>query len=1116
MDINPVELLEYTYRRLLGPFDYPEDLMRDKPYGFYTVGILDSRKKIKEKEKYKGEEEIISEEEGATTEEEGEEEIYLYEQSELDPRDLPYSTGVIFSYDKGKNGVFEFKLFLTYALYKKHKDEDGEYFLRNPYEYAFNLNSEEIKKGKRIELEGNAVCFIIQPDENKIFISLVNERSGELSKEERCIYQPYIGIKAVRGRILSEDSRDKVTRSFKGALVSVISNKELLDLKEIYGDTSFVARDMSSFLRKHGMSLENLDLLTTYIPFYFKLQPVHAEYNFALSSEEDDDGLLESFIAEAEKMINDYSVWSRLQEEDTSIPESKINDIKLTVERMTKSLLLLKNEEDVRKAFAFACKTSAKAAEWAGIRNFNLRPFQAAYILTVLETLVNPSSEYKYFCDILNVPTGAGKTEAYLLLAVFYAAYRRLKYGERGYGTAVFSRYTLRMLTVQQFLRTLRTFTAAEYLRIKEQRKEFGEEPFSVGLWVGQGITPNYLVGRPISGKWIPGMIDYLKYGRKQNRAIGQAGIVSVCPACGIPLVIPKDFLKDENEKEIYIPFGEDTHECGEYYADYIKEEIENAAGGVEVLEIKFRPGYLYLKLKGPAASDIAEILDKIWENLSLPCEPLLKNPRTDINPNFDMKYPGFRYPGYRVHRNENEYEIRCPNINCELNEYNIPIRAYTVDDYLYQNPPTFLISTVDKIAQLPCKDEALNLFGKNTEPPGLIIQDEIHLIEGPMGSLFGLYETAVDFLCKNKAKYISSSATVKEADIVSNNALAREVFLFPVTLDKWDIRDSFFLKYPLKLKKGSDFRLYAGICAFGKGPGTPQVDTYEALFTFLKNKGIRHPIVGYYNEIKELSRAVGFLKQDVSGRLQRSIIFTELSSRIRSEKIGSVLKEIERNFNIYDAILTTSIFGTGVDIPGLSVMVMRGQPKRTADYIQATGRVGRKGNSFVFVIYGNTRPRDISHFEYFVPYHRDTEKFIEDPSVYPFAISIFERVLPAIGVIVFKKEFRGNQTDLAKRMTGRLQDILSERNGKQLPEFRLDSDVIRIYTENFSQKFERCITKSGMNAKCLFSIDMRGSFILTPLPDMIEDVVQRTCFQNIPSSLRNTEGEILLEIRGS
>ena len=1127
---NTAEFLEILYKRLVGPYDGINEYRGEEPHGFYTTGILDTINKPEEIEETEDEEILSDFTEGETVvneETEEEQRLPTADKPFLDPKSFPVSMGILFVFERNSDEEFESELFLSYAEYRK---EDGKW-IRIPYSWKLNLtvNTDNTvtvsvnNKSKRFngdiefELPGEVFLRIkLLPSrtrgKDRLVISLINKRdkNRNLSKSERCIYQPQIGIRSIKGKVIYEGLHSRSETPFKGMMCSVITAKEIENLYKIRGNLEFIAPDL---VNKYGEeTLKSLDLLTTFLPFYIQPAPEHNEsYDFSVDPSQSDEELITKFLREVRKLVSDYADW--IDEIAGETEERQIAVLRKTIERMNESLNLLSKDEKVRQAFAFALKTAAKAAQWNGITNFSLRPFQAAYVLLVLHSLCTDKG--KDYCDILNVHTGAGKTEAYLILAVFYAAYRRLIHGHKGGGTAVISRYTLRMLTVQQFLRTLRTFTAAEFLRKTQYGNTLGEEPFSVGLWVGQGITPNKLNTTWYNGKKIPGMGEYLQNGTGENIA----GIVSVCPSCGTPLVISRDFMKDTRNGKIYIPFkiktGTNISSVLNEIRNLLQVIIDDELPGILSAEVGLYPkksneGFIKISILQNENFDLAEKLADIWEKVKDNIPENIEFNLPHNSSDFGIKYPSFRYPGYRLLKERSRivgYEIFCPNPECELNQNDINIHGYIVDEYLYKHPPTFLLGTVDKFAQLPCKDEILNFFGgAEFLPPGLIIQDEIHLIEGPMGSLFGLYECAVDYLCNGNAKYISSSATVKEAATVSLNALGREAFIFPQTVKREDSFDNFFIKYPLRVTPGKKYKIYAGICAFGKSSVTPQVDTYEALLKYIDAANLDIPVVGYYNEIKELARAVSALKQDVSGRVGKPLILTELSSRIRSERIAFVLREIERNYKKYDVILSTSIFGTGVDIPNLQLMVMRGQPKRTADYIQATGRVGRKNNAFVFVIYGNTRPRDISHFEYFVPYHAAITEYIEDPSVYPFATSILERVLPAIGTVVVKK------VSDPKKLQKELCNLLFQRNQRQKTGFRMHPGKLRGRCMSTVQRLQRC-KDEGYRAGCLYSLKQKGKFLLTSLSDDVEGIREKACFTDIPSSLRNTDGEIYLEI---
>ena len=310
---------------------------------------------------------------------------------------------------------------------------------------------------------------------------------------------------------------------------------------------------------------------------------------------------------------------------------------------------------------------------------------------------------------------------------------------------------------------------------------------------------------------------------------------------------------------------------------------------------------------------------------------------------------------------------------------------------------------------------------------PNLIIQDELHLMDGPLGSLFGLYETMVDAIIRTSGgnpKYIASTATINNADKQASHLFSKQLFQFPPA--GLDIDDSFFVKQG-KFEDGFDEknpgRLYMGVYAPGKGPMTPQVRLWARILKASKDLEDDELIskywtlVGYYNSIRELSGGIALYNDDIRARLNNiaeveseqddeidvreldSENLKELSSRIDSTKLSLILDELERDGANnkkpdFDAIFTTSMFGTGVDISHLSTMIMNAQPKTTGDYIQATGRIGRNHGGLIIDLLRAGRPRDLNHYELFASYHSRMNREVEPISVSPFSEGCLNRGL--------------------------------------------------------------------------------------------------------------------------
>lgn len=402
-----------------------------------------------------------------------------------------------------------------------------------------------------------------------------------------------------------------------------------------------------------------------------------------------------------------------------------------------------------------------------------------------------------------------------------------------------------------------------------------------------------------------------------------------------------------------------------------------------------------------------------------------------------------------------------------------IPIPALTVDDQVYHRCPSLVIATVDKFARLAFEPKAAALFGNVDDyhsrwgyyregcpsssggnlpsgyqphppgrsrgnplhvpvspfmPPDLILQDELHLIEGPLGSMVGLYETAIDLLCQYRQdgqpivpKYIASTATVRQAEPQVRAIFDRRLAQFP----PWAISadDRFFARdseiHPLESNRPG--RLYVAVCAPGKGAQTPIVRIWSALLQSAHERWqvSQTPevdrfwtLVGYFNAIRELAGALSLFRQDIPERIAfragggaRPLDrWLELSSRASSLELPALLERLTIPApEALDAVFATSMFGTGVDVDRLSLMVVHGQPKTTASYIQATGRVGRQGGGLIVTFFRASRPRDLDHYEFFTGYNRALYRHVEPITVAPFSPRARERGLGPLAVILLR-----------------------------------------------------------------------------------------------------------------
>ncbi|RNB83881.1 hypothetical protein EDM59_15285 [Brevibacillus nitrificans] len=581
--------------------------------------------------------------------------------------------------------------------------------------------------------------------------------------------------------------------------------------------------------------------------------------------------------------------------------------------------------------------------DWPEEKYGNWRPFQIAFILMNLKSISTPEDKERNTVDIIWFPTGGGKTEAYLGLTAFTIFMKRLKDKDDD-GTTVLMRYTLRLLTAQQFQRAASLICACEMIR-KENEDKLGKKRITIGLWVGESLTPN-----------------------KRTDAV-------------------KAFnqLNNSNRKEEENPF---------------------------------------VMLKCP------------WCGAQM--GPVTAGKVTLIR-------------GYRKVPTPSTVKFQCHNNECDFSKNNFDLPLQVIDEDIYDVPPTLVIGTVDKFAMLPWKPEARALFGyrdkgerPRVSPPELIIQDELHLISGPLGSMVGLYETLISELCRNTetgigAKIVASTATISRAKEQAHalyNCGKENVFQFPPQCI--DAGESFFA-YEDKKSLG---RIYVGVHASAlPSHATTQIRVISSLLQGVKSVPAsdeieRNPywsIVSYFNSLRELGHAATLIRADIreylnavwmrkgihkSGEhdprrfINRAI---ELTSRIPNNEIPQSLQALEIDYPVtgkhpypVDICLATNMISVGLDVPRLGLMTVTGQPKTTSEYIQATSRVGRSKNApgLVFIIYNTTKPRDRSHFEHFYSYHSTIYSQVEPTSVTPFSAPVRERALHAllVGFVRYSK----------------------------------------------------------------------------------------------------------------
>ena len=1199
-----------------GPFEQLSAL--ENPLNEYLTGVLIPVKQYSEaKEEKEGEEKLdgpetsFDEIEDTSDEESGE--IPVASPS-LDPKRKPSSMGITFFVETSTTPI---RACITWAEYDAVTEGGKSLYQRHPRSRVIEipLNGKgKLKIGEYKEIYLHYHINEINSDNHKRRISLfvVNEIEPEdryKTEVENTVFQPQIRIKLGIGSKLVIESYKTVSDSTDSELALLYKHRDFsvrghlcsVVLKEfdpqIFSDHfsevySGNALESPAFKWLDGIVSTNLtekevtefsepDLRTDFVPLYSVPGPKYELFDrngnpFDFNAEdlaqmwnpEDLRRYLDPMLDSLEKWIesNKQEISTR-PEHEKSILLRISTEAAVSLQRMKKGLNLLLRDKKARLSFCLTNKAMELQYRWNKKANGGLkwRPFQIAYFLLTIESIFNPSSDERGVCDLLWVATGGGKTEAYLAIIAFTIVLRRLKGLEspdEGFGTSVITRYTLRLLAIQQFRRTLSLITALEYLRVLRDGKDqygwrptgysatgkytLGSSSFTIGLWVGSGVTPNKLEGTDYTTE---GAISKLKK-ISDPMDSSEPAQITTCPACDTILSISAEGL-EKGKHVLHVIVKADSGKLLGAVSSIVSKYNKVTLDRLEIRE-KDNKKYSTLKLEFETRDKLTTMeldyfLNRVITNLK------------KYDTTLDIASSHLTRPGYflRTYINRNKkaheynFDIFCPNPDCpltvkwfagtpagmihnrEIDEFlvskqislngnlklkeiidpfqtegdihysdRIQIPAMTVDDQIYMYPPTVLLSTADKFARPAFEPRSSTLFGnfdyyhpmygyyrenlhgrgsgvhpspaggktplyvkiEKANPPDLILQDELHLIEGPLGGMVGMYETAVDYLIGEKngvlPKYIASTATIRNAEDQVKAVFTRQVHMFPPFGINSD--DRFFIRESElhALDDRPPGRLYLGIAAPGRGPLTPIYRIWARLLqTGWENREDSEinrfwTVTGYFNSIRELAGAVALYRQDIPQQLRiigrgspRPITEerkVELSSRINSTELPTILELLNRNYvpersESVDALFTTSMFGTGIDVSRLGLMIVNGQPKTTSSYIQSTGRIGRSSGGLVVTFLRASRPRDLSHYEYFTGFHRQLHRFVEPVSAYPFAPKVMERTLGPVSVFILRNTRSDN-----------IQWQLDQYAG-MMPQFRHSSPVV----ENLKNVFE-------------------------------------------------------------
>jgi hypothetical protein len=788
---------------------------------------------------------------------------------------------------------------------------------------------------------GSLVTLSLANVQKEPVIEESKAREGVRKREEQCLFECELECRITKGQV----------GDYPRAAMSLLSGEDQ-ELAIQYRNKRVLAVGHGTGVAWNTDANGVTTVCTDFMP-RVEVPSVTAD-----TGEENDPTLNLDFLADIEvnpvavtdsltSFVKCYENWIAQQRADAAtlaIDEQEaarriVERMEQSKQRMLKGIAYLTGEGNgnVRRAFAVANQAMAqqmrqglfvagkpeKVPRW--------RPFQLGFLLMVLESAIDDDHIDRDLVDLIWFPTGGGKTEAYLALVAFLITWRRLKYRVSGGGTTILMRYTLRLLTGQQFERATRLIFAMEHLRRTQPEVGLGDEPISIGMWVGSATTPNKFDAE----RGTSALKEVIK--SQQSGTVSRNLLLTQCPWCG----------------RAFDPFG----------------------------------------------SFIAT---------------------------------------------PNQFNFLCQNPQCAFHSgaEKTPLPCNVVDDALYAAPPTLLIGTIDKFARLAWEPRASAFFGgKDRRAPELIIQDELHLIAGPLGSIAGVYEAALDTVLVARGihpKYIASTATIRNAQEQVGALYARNAAVFPPP--GLDEGDSWFAR-AVPVSDETPGRLYLGYLAPARNKAKSIAPLAAALLaapdSLIADDANRDALrdawwtlVSYHSSLKGVGIAYSALDIDVPTYLnfldQKRRHFDtalpplprRLESGDRLQQLSSVVDSVtnHRTFarlarrcddtpsDYFDAIITTNIIATGVDIGRLATMIVNGQPLTTAEYIQASSRVGRgEVPGLVCVNYYRDQVRSLSHYENFRAYHESFYRHVEPTSVTPFTYPCRQRALHAALVIVMR-----------------------------------------------------------------------------------------------------------------
>lgn len=570
------------------------------------------------------------------------------------------------------------------------------------------------------------------------------------------------------------------------------------------------------------------------------------------------------------------------------------------------------------------------------------RPFQIAFILANLSRIVHDDGRRENEVDLIWMPTGGGKTEAYLGLSAFVILWTR-QLDPTGVGsrpsTKVLMRYTYRLLTIQQLVRAASLICALEKIR-ERNPVLYGTSEIRIGCWLGNKTTPGTVK------KAVSEVNDFI-----YNAADWERGgfVLTRCPWCGCSMGQKFDrevlgYRKVERKKLQRILLACPAEDC-EFSYRVVEIDSKPRDRGIPLL-------YCDEDVYDYPPDFVVGTIDKVammaWRPEAGSLFGLRNGRRFSPPPTLFIQDELHLLTG-ALGSLDGMYEAMLEEL-CRFAGGRVPMivaSSATTRNYRHQ---------VEK------------LYGKTARivpPLGIDISDSFFAVrddEQPGRIYAG----------------VASSGYIPNAQLQTRIAAAIGHFVPTLTAGTWSL-DPYWTNVLFFSSRRSLARMM-----------TTVDDSLRIVLRFLRS--VTGLVSGPVRDDKQLS----------TRGMYRRIQITATSS----EDVNEALNRMQISYGDDEAVdicFATSMIEVGLDVPRLGLMTVMGQPKSASQYIQVTGRVGRSvhGPALVFVVLNHDNVRDLSHYETFSKFHERLYASVEPASVTPYTMQALGRTARGCSAIV-------------------------------------------------------------------------------------------------------------------